>query len=427
MGTHLDNLLKPEARRTTFYDALVLDAKLRQSLVTMRSLGSRGLTIAALEVADVLQQSKHVPAFVSRWCRRAYVAPSYLQQTDAFLDYLLHILDHTGAQVVIPSADGTLEVLRAHRETVARRAQLALAKEEALAVATDKEKTLDIASRLGIGIPRGVSVQHVDEVPEAVRTVGLPAVVKPVESWLWGKGRGVRVISQLVTTHDEAREAVEELTQHGGSTLFQQFLDGRREAISLFYADGTMYARFAQWAKRTQPPLGGTSVYRQSIALPEDITGQAERLVRAIELEGYSEVEFRRDSAGRPYLMEINPRLSASIEVAVRAGVDFPYLLYQWARGEKLERVTSYQTGGWMRFLEGDILTTAQALAQRGRPGVAPPAQSLLDFIAAFFTPAAYDYLDKDDIRPLWTATRDFLHRGVQRVIRGPSSRRNMQ
>jgi hypothetical protein len=36
------------------YAALVLDARLRQSLVTVRSLGSRGLRVTALETCDGL-------------------------------------------------------------------------------------------------------------------------------------------------------------------------------------------------------------------------------------------------------------------------------------------------------------------------------------------------------------------------------------
>src|SRR5437016_5629245 len=35
------------------YEALILDAALRQSLVSIRSLGSRGLAVAALDRADV--------------------------------------------------------------------------------------------------------------------------------------------------------------------------------------------------------------------------------------------------------------------------------------------------------------------------------------------------------------------------------------
>ncbi len=402
--------------RAITYDALILDAKLRQSLVTTRSLGRRSLCVAALEVSSIIEKSQHVPTFSSRWCQRTYIGPAYEQNTEPFLTYLKQLLSTTGTRVLIPSADGTLEIVREHREELGRLTHIALAKESALAIAINKEQTLRTAERLGVGVPRGVVVKAVDEVAEAIREIGLPAVVKPVESWLWGEQQGVRLICHLVTTPDEARRAVEELTQDGGNILFQQFLSGKREAISFLYAHGTMYARFAQWAKRMQPPLGGTSVYRQSIAIPEDIGEQAERLIREIELEGYSEVEFRRDSAGKPYLMEVNPRLSASVEVAVRAGVDFPYLLYQWANGDPIDRVEHYRTGSWMRYLEGDLLTTVQTISQRGRPGVTPPTQAFREFFTDFFVPTGYDYLDWKDLRPAWTATIDFVLRAEDRL-----------
>ncbi len=405
------------------YDALVLDANLRQSLVSIRSLGRRGMHVAALETKKYFKKSKYVPAFSSRWCERGYVAPGYDQQTEPFLIYLLQLLEYTGARVLITSSDGTLALVRKHRAEIEKYVQIALAKEPGLEAAINKDQTLEIAERLGLGVPKGVMVRSVAEVAEAVRDIGLPAVVKPVETWLWGEQQGVRLISALVTTPDEARAAVEDLTRYGGTTLFQQFLTGRREAVSLLYARGEVYARFAQWAKRTQPPLGGTSVLRQSIAVPEDIGDEAERLVREIDLEGYSEVEFRRDHLGKPYLMEINPRLSASIEIAVRSGVDFPYLLYQWAHGERIDRVEGYTTGGWMRYLEGDIITTAQAIAERGRPGIDAPSQVLSDFFTSFFTPTGYDYADWRDPLPALTATRDFIYRVGQKAG-GKSSRR---
>jgi predicted ATP-grasp superfamily ATP-dependent carboligase len=394
---------------TEIYDVLVLDAALRQSLATVRSLGRHGLRVAVAEVANVLEESPYVPAFSSRWCRHAQIMPAFKQDTDQFSTHLKHFLQSTTAHVVMTASDGTLAVLRQHREELERCTRVALAKEEALAVAVDKEQTLAIAERLGIAVPRGVTLSTTDEVAEAVREIGLPAVVKPVESWQ--VGQGVRLICQLVTTQEEAHRVVEELTYCGGPVLFQQFLPGRREAVNFLYANGEMYARFAQWAKRTQPPLGGTSVYRQSIALPQDIGEQAERLVREIELEGYSEVEFRRDAHGKPYLMEINPRLSASIEVAIRAGVDFPYLLYQWACGERLLPVEGYRTGCWMRFLEGDLRATLQSIKQRGRPGVTSPLQAIAEFAAAFCVPASYDYVDWKDPQPLWTAVLDYYHR----------------
>lgn len=412
----------PSTQGKGHYDALVLDAKLRQSLVTVRSLGRRGMRVAVSEVENLADS---VPAFSSRWCQQAFVAPSYEQSPAPYVDYLEQLLDKTQARVLITSSDGTLAVLRQYREQFEQRVGIALAKEPALAIAVNKDRTLEIARQLGLGVPLGVHVDSVAEVPAALHEVGLPAVVKPVESWLWGDQESDRLICQLVTTADEAKLAVEALTHLGGSVLFQQFLSGRREAVNFLYANGEFYACFAQWAKRTQPPLGGTSVFRQSIAVPQDIGEQAERLVRAIDLEGYSEVEFRRDGAGKPYLMEINPRLSASIEVAVRAGVDFPYLLYQWASGERIDRIPGYRTGGWMRYLEGDFLTTVQSFTQRGRPGVTPPAQALVDFLVAFFIPADYDYIDWKDLRPGWAAIAEFARSLQRRVGKVLSPRRN--
>ena len=409
--------LRLENPKLTF-DVLVLDAILRQSLVTVRSLGRRGLRVASVEASNKLEESSRIPTFSSRWCQQKYIAPSYELSTEPYLEYLEGVLDQTGARVLITSSDGTLALVRQHREQLERRVAIALAKDPALGIAINKDQTLEIATQLGIAIPRGVKVGSVNEVSAALHEIGLPAVVKPIESWLWGEQQAARLTCKLVTTPDEARRAIEELTRLGGSTLFQQFLSGRREAVSLMYAHGEIYARFAQWAKRTHPPLGGTSVLRQSIAIPADIGDQSERLVREIGLEGYSEIEFRRDDQGTAYLMEINPRLSASVEVAVRAGVDFPHLLYQWANGDLIDRVKGYREGGWMRHLEGDILTTVQSVFQRGRPEVAPPVSAIADFLLAFFKPMGYDYFDWGDPLPAWAATTGFVSHLIRRLGR---------
>jgi predicted ATP-grasp superfamily ATP-dependent carboligase len=395
--------LSPAALNLQPCDALVLDASLRQSLVTVRSLGSRGLRVAALEIGH------KVPTFSSRWCQQQIICPAE-EGTEQYLEYVEQVLDATKARVLITSSDGTVALIRQHRERIERRVRVALSGEPGLGIAVNKDLTLEIAQKLGLAIPRGVSISSVNEVDAALREIGLPAVIKPVESWVENseEQERARILAQLATTPDEARRAVEELTALGGSVLFQQFLTGRREGVHFLYANGQVYGRFAQWAKRTDPPLGGSSVLRQSIAIPEDIGEPSERLIREINLEGYSEVEYRRDSAGVPYLMEINPRLSASIEMAVRSGVDFPYLIYQWASGEPINEVKSYHIGGWMRYLGGDISTTAAAIQQRGRPGVTPPLRSILDFCASFFVPMGYDYLDWRDPKPALSASADF-------------------
>ncbi len=398
---------QPAPRQVT-YDALVLDAGLRQSLTTVRSLGSRGLRVAALG------SSTGLPAFSSRWCQQAFVCPADVGTKDS-LTYLEQVLDCTGARVLITSSDGTIAFIRRHRAQLEQRVRIALAREPALGIAVNKEQTLEIARQLGVGVPRGVEVKAEGEVEAALHEIGLPAVVKPVESW--DEQHAMLLKSELVMTPEEARRAVEKLTRFGGTTLFQQFLSGERESVGLFYANGEVYARFAQWTKRSSPPLGGTSVVHQSIAVPSDIGAQAERLVREIGLEGYCQLEFRRDAVGKPCLMEINPRLNITIENAVHAGVDFPYLLYQWASGDQINVVNDYRVGRWMRDLRGDMMATIEMLQQRGRPGVPPPAKTILDFCVSFFMPMRYVYVDRKDPLPALIATAHFTPSWVGRVL----------
>jgi len=250
------------------FDALVLDASLRQSLVAVRSLGRRGLRVAAAG------RHHKTPALSSRWCRQRVVLPP----EDAPGPYLADLeawLDHAGARVLIASSDATIALLRASRARLEPRVRLALGNEDALAIAVDKERTLETARRLGIPAPLGVVVTEVGGVPLALNKVGLPAVVKPSASWLWNGREGLRLGATLVATPAEAFHAVATVTRFGGAALIQQLLTGRREAVSFLYARGEVYARFAQWAMRTDPPLGGLSVLRQSIAVPPDTGPQA--------------------------------------------------------------------------------------------------------------------------------------------------------
>src|SRR5205807_812349 len=153
-----------------------------------------------------------VPAFSSRWCQHKLVCPAF-EGTREYLTYLEQVLDSSGARVLITSSDGTLALIRQHRRRLEQRVRIALAKDSALAIAVNKEQTLEIAKRLALAVPREVKVGAVSEVGAALCEIGLPAIVKPVESWVWSGNQGTRFLSQLVTTPGEARSAVEELTR----------------------------------------------------------------------------------------------------------------------------------------------------------------------------------------------------------------------
>ena len=391
--------------------ALILDGDLRPAVVAVRSLARAGRSVG---VVDTRRESRPI-ALASRYPRLREILPHFVDDEDAYVRALLDLLDRCPADVVMPLSDGTVAVLRKHRDELESRTTLALAAEPALGVAVDKRSTMAAAERLGIAVPRGATVTDMSEVDAAAATVGFPCVVKPSESWAAESASVGRL--RCVSAVDVAglRRAVQPILDAGAAAMVQQWLPGRREAVHLMFAREEFWATVCVVADRTAPALGGNSVLRKTVPLIEDSVTAAHRLVRQLCLEGYSEVEFRRDAQGVPVLMEINPRLSASVETAVRAGADFPLLLHDWALGEALQRVDGYAVGVRLRWFGGDLRWMRESWQAPGQPDVPSVGRAVGTMLLDTVRPSAYDLLDLRDPRPMLRAAGNVLGRRWRR------------
>src|SRR5260221_1073831 len=291
-------------------DVLLLDAQFRQSLLCLRTYARQGLRVGCVACRS---ESRPI-AFASRYARVKLRLPDVAQDPAAFVNGLLRLLEEHPAQVVLPAHDGSLDAIRRMRGALEARTRLALANNAALEVAINKERTMSLARELGILLPEGVTAKTEEDVRSAVFAIGFPVVIKPSESWAQGqRATGKRLYSAVARNLDEALPRAERILSRGIPALVQTWLPGQREAVSLFYARGHFFARFVQKSYREWPMLGGASVFYESIPPTSDITDPAERLIRAMDLDGCSVVEFRRDRQGRPALMEVNPRMSGSV------------------------------------------------------------------------------------------------------------------
>jgi hypothetical protein len=116
--------------------------------------------------------------------------------------------------------------------------------------------------------------------------------------------------------------------------------------------------------------------------------------------------------------MEVNARLSASVEVAVRAGVDFPLGLHTWAMGGVVPAVTGYREGLRMRWLGGDLSWLWRTFSSQGMPDSLPAGQAAALFATDFLRPAAYDYATISDPRPAAVAVGQFVGDAVRSLPR---------
>jgi predicted ATP-grasp superfamily ATP-dependent carboligase len=403
--TATTNAALTKAARVDEYDVLVLDAAYKQSLASVRSLGRAGLRVAAGECSAECDLSRPVPAFRSRYCAGRVVLPSYAADATAFAAAVVDFVREHSTRMVLPNGDGTIAALIPRREELsALGCMLALAPNAALEIASNKDRTLEIATRLGIDQPKTMRVDDVDDLPAVFAEFAFPFVLKPTVSWT---GRsGSRVVPIEVVSKAEAVDATKRFLTAGSSVLAQEWACGRREGVTLFIVGDDVLASCAHAAYRTSPPLGGASVMRESIPIPQDIYTAAVRLTLAIGMQGVCEVEFRRDAGNRALLMEVNPRLAGTIYNAIYSGVDFPLMIWQWAAGLPIDRVEGYRTGVRTRWLHGDLRWLQENQRHVGRPDTMSRGRALWTFTTEFIRTRHYDCFDWRDLSPVMTELR---------------------
>jgi predicted ATP-grasp superfamily ATP-dependent carboligase len=388
-----------DARRAGDYDVLVLDASMKQSLASVRSLGKAGLRVAAGESVAQFNPAVPLPTFRSRYCQRSVVLPDLIGDEPAFIAAVTDFVRDHSPRVVLPTGDVTIAVLRRHRQQLAEPGCfVALASESALDIANDKDLTLTLAEQLGIAQPKSLRIGSLDGLAAAVQEFGFPFVLKPTVSWTGGTVE--RLVPVDVVNDEEAREVTERILKAGAGVLAQQWVPGRREGVTLFIADDEVKAACGHVAHRTTPPLGGASVVRESIETPTDTLDAAVRLAKSIGLQGVCEVEFRRDRGNRPLLMEINARLAGTIENAVQAGVDLPLMIWRSATGLDVAPMTAYRCGVRTRWLHGDLRWLWQNWGRIGRPDGMSRARIIYTFFSEFTRTRHYDYFDRRDMMP---------------------------
>jgi predicted ATP-grasp superfamily ATP-dependent carboligase len=397
-------------------DALILDSRERGSLAVARALGPHGYRLA------MGGYGARDPGLFTRYAHlRALFTPPG-DDIDSYAQEIVDWLSEHPCDAVIASSDQTATALERRRADLEQLTGLGVPPSRALEISLDKHLTLEAAERCGVPTPRTVEARDTGDVLAAAAELGYPCVLKPLTSWrMLDETAGVRVVSALLVDDEDARRHAAELLGDGRVGLVQEYATGRREAITVFRHDGRLTAAFGMAASRTWPPLGGSSVMRMSIPLPEDSLRHADALTEEIGYAGYGEVEFRRTADGRPLIMEINPRFSASVELALRAGVDFASMQLEWARGREPEPSNGYRLGVRLSWFAGEMRLLGNRLV--GAPQPRTPFHRMLGAVARdYLPPPRIDGIDRHDVKPTLRAVTKGVADAVDVLSRRRSS-----
>lgn len=378
---------------------LVTGADQHQGLAVIRGIGRAGLgVIAAGAEARSL-------GFYSRYAGQRAQYRSPLADPVGFQEDILRIVREARPAVVIPSVETTLVLLNQVRSELERYTVLAAPPPHVLEAALDKWRTLAIAGRVGVPVPRTVRGDTTDEILARAGSLRPPFVVKPRGNALHlSTANAIGFKARYASDAQELRALIARHTGDAPALLVQEYASGIGRCVAAVCDRGTPLALFAYQREREYPRSGGVSVVRRSIPLDERLREFVTALLRETRWHGVAMVEFKYDPKTAHYtLMEINGRFQASTALSLDAGLNLPHLVASLYAGWDLPAVGPYRVGVTERWLRGDLLALRDALGARRKTDGIAVRQFFLDFRPGMH----FDEFTHDDWRPglaeLWS------------------------
>jgi predicted ATP-grasp superfamily ATP-dependent carboligase len=222
---------------------------------------------------------------------------------------------------------------------------------------SDKYRLMKLAQQLGVPIPDTLFVED-GRLPTDLQAVGdFPLIVKPGRSRIPIDGAWTNTSVHHMANRGELERLYQDTPYLRWPSLIQRRIEGEGQGIFALCDHGRPVALFAHRRLREKPPAGGVSVLRESIELPKPMTDHAVKLLQHVGWHGVAMVEFKVERrTGIPRLMEINGRFWGSLQLAVDAGLNFPFMLYQLTCGHQVEAPPAgYRAGVKSRWLLGDL------------------------------------------------------------------------
>jgi predicted ATP-grasp superfamily ATP-dependent carboligase len=383
---------------------LILDANQRSALAATRALGKKGIAVVTGDA------TRRTLAGSSKYCQECIVYPSPYDAPDDFVTWLAETIKRSHIDVLFPMTDVTTAVVLKHQAQLGS-VCIAAPSFDAYDSVTDKFRLFQAAQRLGLSMP---ATQFVDPggAPWVVpNDLHYPVVLKPARSRIATDGHWLSTSVKVAHSRADADRIIAQHAwfQHN-PFLVQEYIHGQGQGIFALYNHGRPVGFFAHKRLREKPPEGGVSVLSESVPVAEHMRQIAEALLTPIGWHGVAMVEFKVSGDGTPYLMEINGRFWGSLQLAIDAGVDFPYLLYRLAIGQPVGPVGPYKIGVKSRWLLGDLDHLYLKLkAPRAQVSLAEKLKSIARFCLPYQRGMRYEINRLHDLGPFLFELRAYF------------------
>lgn len=297
-----------------------------QALSVARSLKKEGYSvIALLHKGDVSVKSKYIDKLYT-----TDVAPIHVRE---YSFSVLSVLQNHIISVIIPLSDATAEFLSMHKVELEHKHNLkcAIPSYDIFQKANDKWLLLALCKENNIPHPK-TKLLNSDNLHEAASEIGFPALIKPNISV---GARGITLVHSLSDLEDKYDGI---LKKYGACTL-QEYIDsagGPYYNVMMYRTEtGDIVNTVIIEIIRYYPIGGGSSSFCRTVE-SKALTEICTKTLDVLHWIGFADFDILKTKTGDFRIIEINPRVPASIRAAEVSGVNFPTLMVKDSLGMKV-------------------------------------------------------------------------------------------
>ncbi len=306
-------------------------------LKCLKNNGEREIKVVGIDMASDPSAKFMVDAF--------YQVPA--ANDSSFTDLVLNICKKEHVDVYFPNVSAEVEAVVARKDEFdAIGVHLSVSNMQSVNISNNKLHTYQALEKAGIPVPKYYAVHTVEDFINGCTYMGYPekpVCLKIVNS---SGSRGVRIIdanksryqifayekpNSFYTSYDDmlsvlkSAECLDEM-------ILLECMNGPEFTVDLLADKGEVIYEVGR-----ENVVSLMSIAQETVVKYDELAYNiSSDVVKLLKMDGNVGFDFMRNDKGEAVLMDINPRITATVSVIAAAGVNLPYLRVKQLLGENM-------------------------------------------------------------------------------------------
>lgn len=302
--------------------------------------GERNIRLIGMDMSDEPSAKYLVDQF--------YKVP--VATAEEYVDTVLDICRKEKVDIYFPNISAEVTaVSRRRNEFTDSGTIISASDQKSVEIANNKLKLYEFLKKNGIVVPKYYGVNSVEDFKNGCRYLGYPDVAVCLKIVDGSGSRGVRIIdskknryqifvnekpNSFFVAYEDMLNILNEADEFH-EMLLVEYLPGNEYTVDLLAEHGEVKYMVGRENLVSLMSIAQESEVREDREAYE----MSKAIVSTLGLDGNIGFDFMRDKDGKAVLMDLNPRITATVSVIAAAGVNLPYLRVKQLLGERLPKV----------------------------------------------------------------------------------------